>query len=221
VAHEPARDDSPPDPGAIHVVAHVAVTLDGATTGFEVDVATFYRLAASWSEDLTLTGADTILVQEPALLATPGPGPAADGPLLAVVDSRARVSCWDALRAAGYWRDVVAVRATDAPPGGRNVAVDRVVAGTGRVDLGAALSQLQLRYGVRTVRVDSGGGLLGALMDAELIDELSLLIHPLVLVDGAPARWWANASRSSRWSVTSFEALDELVWLRLRCADPT
>ena len=41
-----------------HVVAHVAVSLDGATTGFEPDVGRFYELARTWSEDVTLAGAD-------------------------------------------------------------------------------------------------------------------------------------------------------------------
>jgi hypothetical protein len=72
--------------GRPYVVAHVAVSLDGATTGFQPDVARFYRLARIWDEDATLAGADTILAQEAALVDAPRPGPAEDGPLLAVVD---------------------------------------------------------------------------------------------------------------------------------------
>jgi hypothetical protein len=44
-----------------HVVIHAAVSLDGATTGFEADVGRFYALAAGFHEDVTLAGADTIL----------------------------------------------------------------------------------------------------------------------------------------------------------------
>ena len=44
-----------------HVVVHVAVSLDGATTGFDPDVERFYELARMWREDVTLVGADTIL----------------------------------------------------------------------------------------------------------------------------------------------------------------
>jgi 2,5-diamino-6-(ribosylamino)-4(3H)-pyrimidinone 5'-phosphate reductase len=87
-------------------VVHVAVSVDGATTGLVVDVGRFYQLVSTWHEDVTLTGADTILAQEGALSAAPRPGPARDGPLLAVVDSRSRVSMWDALRDVGRWRAV-------------------------------------------------------------------------------------------------------------------
>ena len=149
------------------VIAHVAVSLDGATTGFEADVGTFYDLAASWREDVTLTGADTILAQEEALASAPQPGPALDGPLLAVVDSRARVRRWTALRNAGHWSDVLAVSSErtsrpDDPP--------ELVVGRDRVDLGGLLSALGRRPGVRVVRVDSGGALTGALLADGLVD---------------------------------------------------
>src|ERR671910_2726891 len=67
-----------------HVVVHVAVSLEGATTGFDPDVGLFYELCRTWREDVTLAGADTILAQEQALAAAPRPGPPADGPLPAV-----------------------------------------------------------------------------------------------------------------------------------------
>jgi 2,5-diamino-6-(ribosylamino)-4(3H)-pyrimidinone 5'-phosphate reductase len=198
----------------VHVVAHVAVTLDGATTGFDVDLASFYGIAATWSEDLTLVGADTILAQAGSLADTPGPGPATDGPLLAVVDGRGRLSSWDALRNAGYWRDVVALHAADTPPRAPDRGVEEIVTGGGRVDLAAALSQLRSTYGVRTVRVDSGGGLIGALLDADLIDELSLLIHPIILAEGTPTRWWGEVSRTRRWMLRSSHVRGEQLWLR-------
>jgi 2,5-diamino-6-(ribosylamino)-4(3H)-pyrimidinone 5'-phosphate reductase len=66
-------------------------------------VGRFYQLAATWQEDCTLVGSDTILAQEQALAAAPGHGPAEGGPLLAVVDGRGRVREWEALRNAGRW----------------------------------------------------------------------------------------------------------------------
>ena len=74
-----------------HVVAQLAVSIDGATTGFEADQARFYALATLWQEDVTLVGADTILAQERAVRVAERRGPRASGPLLAVVDSRHRV----------------------------------------------------------------------------------------------------------------------------------
>ena len=187
-----------------HVVAHVAVSLDGATTGFEPDVRRFYELARTWSEDVTLAGADTVLAQEEALAAAPRPGPASDAPLLAVVDGRGRVRQWEALRDCGHWSGVIALRAfaTAAPA---NHGPERVLfTGEERVDLVAVLAMLAEREGAEVVRVDSGGALTGALLDAGLVDELSLLVHPCVVGGATDPRWHgpvpSSATRLERWA---------------------
>ena len=196
-----------------YVVAHVAVSLDSATTGFQPDVERFYALAGRWSEDLTLAGADTILAQETMLVGAPRPGPTADGPLLAVVDSRRRVRAWSALRECGHWRDVVALRGAAEPAD--DDSLREIVTDGERVDLAAALAELARDEGVERVRVDSGGGLVGALLDARVVDELSLLVHPVVVGD-AQAKRWHPTSVAAALELVDVEAVDGLAWLRYR-----
>jgi hypothetical protein len=50
--------------------------------------------------------------------------------------------------------------------------------GTERVDLRAALDELEERFGVTRVATDSGGGLSGALIKAGVADEVSLVVTP-------------------------------------------
>jgi 2,5-diamino-6-(ribosylamino)-4(3H)-pyrimidinone 5'-phosphate reductase len=200
-----------------HVVVHVAVSLDGATTDFEPDVGRFYTLARRWREDVTLSGADTILAQERALVDAPRPGPAADGPLLAVVDGRGRVRQWEALRDCGHWSGVLALHAAATPsdPGGEPVR--EIVTGVERVDLAAALGALAEREGARVVRVDSGGALIGALLRYALVDELSLLVHPCMA--GPGNRVWhgsAPVPAQALECIASEPFDDGLVWLRYR-----
>ncbi|BAH48533.1 dihydrofolate reductase family protein [Rhodococcus opacus] len=203
--------------GRPYVVAHVAVALDGATTGFEPDVGRFYELAATWREDVTLVGADTIVAQEQALAAAPRPGPVGDGPLLAVVDSRGRVGdwVWDALRDAGHWSEVLALHAEATPPRGDGRSVHELVTGTERVDLAAALKILGRRAGVEVVRVDSGGALLGALLGAGLLDEVSLLVHPCLPGVRNNRLWHGTAPAAIRFDLIASRAFDDgVVWLR-------
>ncbi|MDP4508200.1 dihydrofolate reductase family protein [Nonomuraea turcica] len=198
-----------------YVVVHVGVSVDGATTGFQPDVARFYQLAQTWREDLTLAGADTILAQEEALAQGERPGPAEGGPLLAVVDGRGRVSQWEALREAGHWSDVVALHCAITPPRPPGRQVREIVTGVDRVDLADALRTLGRDEGVRVVRVDSGGGLTSALMTAGLVDEISLLVHPCLAGERATRFWYGSAPAAAPLTLAAAQSLpDGLVWLR-------
>jgi 2,5-diamino-6-(ribosylamino)-4(3H)-pyrimidinone 5'-phosphate reductase len=201
-----------------YVVVHVAVSVDGATTGFEVDLQRYYSYASTWHEDVTLTGADTILEQQEQLELAPKPGPASQGPLLAVVDSRSRVGSWAALRDCGFWRDVVALRSTTSSlsPGKQPRCI---VHGSDRVDLAAALEELYERDGARLVRVDSGGELVGALLNHALVDEVSLLVHPRL--SHAPNRWYGRVPPpAAALRLLSSESVgDEILWLRYLARD--
>ena len=201
-----------------HVVLHAAVSVDGSTAGFEPDVGRFYELAATWNEDVTLVGADTILAQEPVLADAELPGPAPAGPLLVVVDGRGRVGAWQALRDAGRWSMVVAVHSSATPP--RSHGFPEIVAGRDRVDLAATLLTLRERYDARVVRVDSGGALNGALLDAGLVDEVSLLVHPALVAADLRRPWHGGgpAAGSSLGLMTAEVLPDGLVWLRHRLA---
>lgn len=65
--------------------------------------------------------------------------------------------------------------------------------------------------GARIVRVDSGGVLLGALLDLGLIDELALLVHPSVV--GAGRRW--SGGRRLNLLPAGIEVFDGgVIWMR-------
>ena len=195
-----------------HVVAQVAVSIDGATTGFEADQARFYALATLWQEDVTLVGADTLLAQETAVRNAPRPGPREGGPLLAVVDSRHRVHNLEALRDLGYWSDVLGLYSDQTPARPLDSTVNELITGYDRVDLAETLDHLG-RQGALVVRVDSGGTLLGALLEQGLVDELSLLIHPVVA--GTGTHWQGSFNDRLNLKLANTEVFTGgVVWLR-------
>jgi 2,5-diamino-6-(ribosylamino)-4(3H)-pyrimidinone 5'-phosphate reductase len=196
-----------------HVVGHLAVSLDGVTAGFDVDLARFYAMATLWQEDVTLVGADTILAQEPALRSAPQPGPRDKGPLLAVVDSRCRVREWDRLRAAGYWSDVLALYADQTPARPPDSRTRELITGYDRVDLDETLQLLGKYHDARVVRIDTGGTLLGVLLELGLIDELSLLVHPVIV--GSGPRWQGGFTDRLDLGLANVEVFEGgVVWLR-------
>lgn len=194
-----------------HVVAQVAVSVDGVTSGFAVDQARFYALATLWQEDVTLIGADTILAQEHGLRTAGRNAVRAAGPLLAVVDSRARVREWESLRGLGHWSDVLAVYADQTPARPLDSVIPELVTGYDRVDLAETLDLLGSRYDAKVVRVESSGRLLQALLEQELVDELALLVHPVAI--GSGPRWPGAGRIDLRLAnVEQFEA--GVTWLR-------
>jgi 2,5-diamino-6-(ribosylamino)-4(3H)-pyrimidinone 5'-phosphate reductase len=203
------------------VIVHAAVSLDGRIDGFEADVGTYYDLIRIWDEDATLCGSETILAAAPEPDPPDADEPAAspdssERPLLAVIDSRGRVRSWNGLLRAGHWGAGLAFcsRQTEREHLDylERQGVDAVVAGETRVDLGRALEALSER-GVATVRVDAGPTLNGVALRAGVVDELSLLVHPVVTVEGRAFADRLDSTRPHRLIDAAYHG-EGLVWLR-------
>ncbi len=215
------------------VILHVAVSADGRIDGIQPDLGLFYGLISTWKEDATLAGSETILngpekLPEDDLTESepPAVGPADLRPLLVIPDSRGRVRCWSTLRKLPYWRGMVALCSKATPEEhldylGRK-HIDFIIAGDDRVDLRAALTMLGLKYGVKTVRADSGGILNGVLLREGLVDEVSILICPSLVGGTSPRSLFRAPDLTSPEGVIplSLEAVERLegdvVWLRYR-----
>lgn len=219
-----------------HVVLHVAVTLDGQTKGFSPSIAEFYGLAQHWREDATLVGSRTILgsqeggkVDQSSATAAWPVSARSERPLLAVVDSGGRVRCWGALGAAGIWKSAVSLGSkrtrSDHLEYVNRQGVQSLIVGEDRVELRWALEQLHRDFGIRVLRVDSGGELNGALLSEGLVSEVSLLVHP-VLVGGTARHYWygnvggSEADRTTSLTLIGHERVNsDLLWVRYR-VDP-
>jgi 2,5-diamino-6-(ribosylamino)-4(3H)-pyrimidinone 5'-phosphate reductase len=224
-----------------HVIVHNEMSLDARMDGLEVDMGRYYALAGRWHEDCTLVGSTTLLSALPALAEAEwagapedaeGPAPrraevSSDAPLLAVVDSRGRLPGLARIRRQPYWRDVVSLgsAATPAKHLERLEAtnVRYITSGEERIDLRLALEALAERHGVRVVRVDAGGALVGALLRAGLVAEVSVVIEPR-LVGGESHRWLVRAPDAGAGDVVMLSLRkveqfdDDVLWLRYQVA---
>jgi 2,5-diamino-6-(ribosylamino)-4(3H)-pyrimidinone 5'-phosphate reductase len=173
------------------VILHTATSLDGRITNFPADLELYYTLAAQWNPDAILFGSSTVLaaptLEVPAehreMFTPPADGPD-PRPLMVIADSRGRVRSWETLRSWPYMRDLVALCSGSTPDEYldylRQCRVGMIRAGEQQVDMRAALEELNRQFGVRTVRVDSGGTLNSVLLHEGLVDEVSVLVHPFI-----------------------------------------
>lgn len=174
------------------VILHNAVSVDGRIDWFTADVELFYELVSGWKEDATLAGSETLLkayqdAQEESEDDSEAPEKGKDDskPLLIVPDSRGRIRNWRQLKKELYWRDVIAFVSKSTPNEYldylKSENVDYIQTGEDHVDFRSALEQLNEKFGVELVRVDSGGTLNGILLREGLVDEVSVLIHPALV----------------------------------------
>lgn len=221
------------------VVVHNITSVDGRLDGFTPDVGQYYDAAAALEADCMLTGSDTILKaietegiepdrdvpQKP-----PAVDPGDERPLLVIADSKGRINVWQALREAGYWRDVMALVSQSTPTKYledlKKRHVPYIVAGGDRIDFMSALEELS-RQGIKRVRTDSGGTLNGVLLRQGLVDEVSVLVHP-VLVGGTTSASMYRApdpqpgDRSIDLQIISSRRLrNGVVWLRYQVSNGT
>lgn len=199
------------------VILFNAVSLDGRIDGFTPDLGQFYDLAATWKEDATLAGAQTILKacqnappeDEKAFL-PPEKDLNERRPLLVIPDSRGRVRCWHFLKTWPYWSSFVSLCSRSTPEEHldylRKRHIDCIIAGEDHVDFKEALEELNSRYGIKVVRVDSGGILNGVLLRQGLIDEVSVLIYPSLV---------GGTTQSSIFRAPDLESPEGAIPLRL------
>lgn len=216
-----------------YIILHVAMSVDGRIDWFTPDVGLFYELASRWNEDATLAGSNTVFNQGEEIppeggeaLSPPEKNPDDQRPLLVVPDSKGKMRNWHVLRQSGYWRDMVALCSQSTPKTYfeylRERHIDCIVTGDDHVDLRSALEELNARYNVGTIRVDSGGTLNGVLLRNGLVDEISVFIDPCLVGGITPRSIFRAADLTSPdelvpLKLENVERLDgDMIWLQYK-----
>lgn len=214
------------------VILFNSVSLDGRmdTGAGEIEMGIYYQTAAFWKPDAMLSGSATILAALQGQDDVPGEADPSTKelhplavPYLVVADSRGQIRRWRTLQAQPYWKQVIAL-CSQSTPGSflaelDNAGVPYLVHGEDRIDFSQALPDLNARYGIETIRVDSGGVLNGVLLSCGLVDEVSLLIWPSLAGSGARLFYDPPQSASPqgiiRLKLTHLEEMDGgPLWVR-------
>jgi 2,5-diamino-6-(ribosylamino)-4(3H)-pyrimidinone 5'-phosphate reductase len=145
-----------------------------------------------------------------------------------VVDNRGRIRNWNILRSQPFWREVTVLCSHATPQDYleylNHRGVPYIIAGSDHVDLRAALEELNSRFRVQSVRVDSGGTLNGALLRAGLVDEVSVLIDPCIVGGISPRNWFVAPDLTSPEAITRLRLIhceqvrENIIWLKYEVA---
>ncbi|MBI5031348.1 MAG: RibD family protein [Chloroflexi bacterium] len=212
------------------IILHNGISVDGRMDWFTGDIGLYYELAMRWQIDAMLSGSNTMLAAPEQSPDQPGEtfevkqDPNDSRPLAVVVDSRGRIHNWNFWRKQPYWRNLVVLCSRSTPQSYldelRGKQVDYIVAGDNHVDLRAALEELNERYGVKTIRVDSGGVLNGVLLRAGLVKQVSVLINPTLVGGTSPRSIFTAPDLTSAEGILPLKLIhvenvrDDVVWLK-------
>lgn len=176
------------------VIVHNSISLDGSFVGFEPDIRMHYKIAAGFKAQVHLVGSGTA---KKGIELYGGASDEEEGdfirpkrdksyPYFVIPDSRGILhGILHMMRRSEYCRDVIVLVSEKTPKKYleylKKRDYDYHIIGKVKVDLRKALEMLNKDYHVNTVMVDSGKILVDHLLDEDLVDELSLLIHPVVV----------------------------------------
>ncbi|MFZ0443013.1 MAG: RibD family protein [Methanobacterium sp.] len=181
------------------VIIYNYISLDGRINGFNVDTELYYKIPSHWSLDAVLMGVNTVLksfntksndLHEEEDFKVREADENDTRPLLIVPDSRGRIRIWSRVFETGNFRDILVLCSRSTPQEYLDFLEERLikymVIGYEKVNLGTALEEINVQFGVKSLRVESGGKLNGLLLRDDLVDEVCVLIHPAMVGGTSP-----------------------------------
>lgn len=176
------------------VIIYNAVSLDGRITGFNVDTTLYYDIASEWNVDAVLMGSKTLLtvfdadigeLREESDFKLPKVIENDKRPLLVVPDSYGKIRIWSEVFEMPFISDILVLCSRSTPQEYLDFLDERnikyMIIGYDKVNLGTAFEELNIQFGVKSLRVDGGGILNGALLKDDLVDEICVLLHPVIV----------------------------------------
>ena len=180
----------------IKVKIHNAISLDGSILNFEPDLGQFYQLSAGFNADMVLVGSNTAKTgiqmfypelpkEEPEDFMKPSDKSHHCLPWI-IPDSKGILKgVLHVLRRYEHCRDIIVLLTEKTPVSyikyleERNY--DHYIVGLDHVDLRKALELMSQRYGAKTITTDAGVTLNCQLLEQGLVDEISLLVSPVIV----------------------------------------
>lgn len=182
------------------ILLHNEMSLDGRITGFDLDMDRYYAIASELGADGVIAGSNTIVAAVPEIAPEkeidklrPDTFDDVELPWFFMIDSRGRIRSHHVFRSLPFIRDVVVLVSEGTPDDYISFLDERgygyIRVGEQKVDLDKAFEEIGDRYGVSLLRIDSGGELNSVLIEKDLVDEISLIIDPVIVGRGGPTQF--------------------------------
>jgi 2,5-diamino-6-(ribosylamino)-4(3H)-pyrimidinone 5'-phosphate reductase len=179
------------------VIMFNTISVDGSIKDFELDIGLHYEVADRIKADAHLIGSETAKTGVELFTETIPPEEQSDfskpvvkadeiRPFWVLSDGKGKLKgLLHVYRRSCYCKDVIVLVTNQTPEDYINYLTERnyniIVAGKESIDFRSALERLAVDYNVKTVLTDSGGGLNSILLKEGIVDEVALLISPVIV----------------------------------------
>lgn len=209
------------------IVLHNSISLDGSLTNFEPHMGLHYQIAGKYKPEIHLIGSNTVLkgvelygdgIPPEEKIDFEKPNRDKNLPYWVVVDTRGILKgMLHTGRRFEFCRDVVVLVSETTPKSYlehlKERHYDHFVIGPDHVDLEKALELFAIQFQAQTILADTGRILGNVLLNAGLVDEISLLIHPIIVGNNAYGMF-SEIEENVRIKLLKKEILnDGFVWL--------
>ena len=179
------------------IIMHNTISLDGSLKDFDIDLEQHYQIVGRFNADTHLIGSNTIKSgieqfceeipkEKKSDFIKPEIKKDDKRPYWAIVDSKSKlINILHVLRQFDYCKDIIVFVSEKTDKNYlkylKNRNYDFYITGEKKVDIKKALQILQNKYDSKIVLTDSGGTLNSILLENDLIDEISLIISPVIV----------------------------------------
>lgn len=174
---------------------HNSISLDGALTNFDVNMELHYQIADTYHPQAHLIGSNTVkkgldlyIDQIPTEKKTDfkKPNKLKNLPLWVIIDSKGLLEGYHHIyRQFEFCKDVIILISQKTPKRYiqylKQRSYDFIQIGKNHVDIKKALHLMKKNYSIDILLTDTGPTLNGILLNKNVIQEISLLIHPIIV----------------------------------------
>ena len=209
------------------VILHNSLSLDGSLTGFEPNMELHYRIAGMFKPEVHLIGSNTITAgielygtgvppEKPSDFQKPKRNKKL--PSWVIIDSKGKLQgLLHTCRQFEQVREVILLVSQTTPKRYLRYLDERQyeyhIVGKDSVDLSEALALLAKTYQVKTIVTDTGRILGNLLLNQGLVDEISLLVHP-VIVGKTAYPMFSDINKNLDGTLVKCEQLEKhYIWL--------
>ena len=209
------------------IILHNSLSLDGSLTGFEPNMELHYRIAGMFKPEVHLIGSNTITAgielygtgvppEKPSDFQKPKRNKKL--PSWVIIDSKGKLQgLLHTCRQFEQVREVILLVSQTTPKRYLRYLDERQyeyhIVGKDSVDLSEALALLAKTYQVKTIVTDTGRILGNLLLNQGLVDEISLLVHP-VIVGKTAYPMFSDINKNLDGTLVKCEQLEkQYIWL--------